>query len=105
MSYVSLLNDSLLEIRLPICISIVILLTKTFLMKEKYVRMAKKMFDENNMDLWEIKVDVWMHRWMKSGRLERFLRFSFVQKILRSSFVTDISHKIRPVLHMIFLVL
>jgi len=33
--------------------------------KEKYVRMAKKMFDENNMDLWEMKIDVWMHRWMK----------------------------------------
>lgn len=41
--------------------------------KEKYVRMAKKMFDENNMDLREMKIDVRMHRWMKCGWLDRLL--------------------------------
>jgi hypothetical protein len=73
--------------------------------KEKYVRMAKKMFDENNMDLWEMKIDVWMHKLMKYSYLEWFLSFSLVKSILASSFVVDIISKIRPMITKIFLVL
>ena len=73
--------------------------------KEKYVRMAKKMFDENNMDLWEMKVDVWMHKWMRVGRLDRFLRFAFIRDVLNSSFVIDTNAKLHLVIRNIFIVL
>jgi len=73
--------------------------------KEKYVRMAKNFFDENNMDLIDIKLDVWMHRWMKLGLLEWLLNFSFIQNILHSSFVIETNAKIKSSLPIIFVVL
>lgn len=73
--------------------------------EKKHVHIAKKVFDENNMDKAEHALDKKMEKIMKKWRVEKFCQNKIVHDILYSKVITDINHKIAPYLKTIFIIL
>lgn len=73
--------------------------------ENKHVHNVKKMFDENNLDVAERKLDNGMEKLAHIWRIENLINHKLMKDILASKFVHDINVKIAPYLKTIFLVI
>ncbi len=73
--------------------------------ENKHVHNVKKVFDENNLDVAERKLDNSMEKLAHIWRIENLIGHKLMKDILASKFVHDINVKIAPYLKTIFLVI
>lgn len=73
--------------------------------ENKHVHNVKKVFDENNLDVAERKLDNSMEKLAHIWRIENLINHKLMKDILASKFVHDINVKIAPYLKTIFLVI
>lgn len=71
----------------------------------KPAQFAKKVFDENNMDKAERKLDARMTKIIHLPWLQKLMNHKLVRDTLASKFIRDFDAKISPYLGMVFLVL
>lgn len=83
------------------------LLTYTIMEKteNKHVHNVKKMFDENNLDAAEKKLDRNMDKLANIWRVQKLIDHKWMKDILNAKFVHDFNVKISPYLKTIFLVI
>lgn len=73
--------------------------------ENKHIHKVKKMFDENNLDAAERKLDNGMEKLAHIWRIEKLIGHKLMKDILASKFVHDANVKIAPSLKIIFLVI
>jgi len=73
--------------------------------ENKHIHNVKKMFDENNLDLVEKKLDNGMDRLAHIGRIQKLMNHKLMKDILVSKKVHDFNIKLTPYLKTIFLVI
>jgi len=71
----------------------------------KHVDKVKKVFDENNLDLLEQKLDSRMEKLAHLKRVQQIINHKYMEDILASDFVHRINAKMYPHLKTIFLVI
>lgn len=72
--------------------------------EKKHVEIAKKIFDENNLDKAEKKLDVNMEKLAHWSWIQKVVDHKIMKDVLSSKFVHDMNIKISPYLKTIFLV-